>query len=204
MVSLLAGIACLGVPAILQSVESAGHLYEIATFVAWLSAAIFVFGALASAVRSWRRGELLKNQTSLRDFAALRWEEFEAMVSETFQRRGYDVKEKGGSQPDGGIDLIATKGGRTFFVQCKQWRQRKVGVKSVRELLGVVVAENASKGFLVTTGEFTDEAIGFAEKSELVALVDGEALLKVIRLVNNAESKKAIPKGIVVATSEFQ
>jgi hypothetical protein len=51
------------------------------------------------------------------------------------------VRERGGPQADGGIDLKLVRGTERVIVQCKHWLTRPVPVQSVRELLGVVTAE---------------------------------------------------------------
>ena len=64
--------------------------------------------------------------------------------------------------PDGGIDLVLSKGSEKFLVQCKQWKAFKVGVTVVRELYGVMAAKGAAGGFVVSSGRFTDDATAFA------------------------------------------
>jgi len=64
-------------------------------------------------------------------------------------------------------------------VQCKQWRSYKVGVGVIREHFGVMTAERADGGFVVTSGRFTDEARVFA-KGFHIELIEGEALFRMI------------------------
>lgn len=112
------------------------------------------------------------------------WREFEMLVAEGFRLQGYQVVETGGGGADGGVDLVLTKpsknGGEKFLVQCKQWRPLKVGVDVVRELYGVMAARGATGGFVVTSGRFTDEAVGFASGRN-VNLIDGPKLQGLIR-----------------------
>ena len=75
---------------------------------------------------------------------AITWQQFELVIGEWFRTQGYNVKEYGGAGPDGGIDLVLSKGNETFLVQCKQWRAIKVGVTVVRELYGVMAARGAT------------------------------------------------------------
>ena len=155
-----------------------------AVMVAMLSAALsLITPVLALALRCfavylifrhWRRSKLFKSQTDLQSIRDLSWQDFEHYVAEAYRRKGYAVEETG-SGADGGIDLIAKKGGSKFLVQCKNWRTRKVGVRVVRELFGLVKAEGAAGGVLVVTGEFTAEAREFARQNR-VDLVDGEGL----------------------------
>lgn len=69
-----------------------------------------------------------------------------------------------------------------MLVQCKQWRARQVGVNKVRELFGVVTAEHADRGILVTSGKFTKDAQSFKIGKPLT-LVDGPALAQLVRSV---------------------
>lgn len=108
------------------------------------------------------------------------------LVGEGFRQRGYQVAELGGDGPDGGVDLLLTKGNEKFFVQCKQWKAFKVGVDVVRELYGVMAAKGAAGGFVVTSGTFTADAVEFS-KGRNISLMDGDALFAMIQ---SAKTKK--------------
>jgi restriction system protein len=108
------------------------------------------------------------------------WVEFEQLIGEAFRRRGYAVSERGGPHPDGGIDLVLTQNSRRLLVQCKHWKERNVGVNVIRELRGVIAAENASGGYVVTSGAFTQEAQRFARSCH-VELVDAEGLVALLQ-----------------------
>lgn len=105
----------------------------------------------------------------------MRWQDFERVVGEAFRMQGYTVEERGGAGADGGVDLVLRKGGEKFLVQCKQWRAYKVGVTVVRELYGVMAAQGAVGGFVVTSGVYTEEAVAFAQGRN-VRLIDGARL----------------------------
>lgn len=144
---------------------------------------VFLVGAAISAIGRHKRRALHEQVAASPDRGALNdmsWQQFEALVSEAFRRKGYAVTETGGGGADGGIDLALKKEGETFLVQCKQWKQWKVGVTTVRELYGVMAAEGATGGFVVTSGVFTDEARAFASGRN-IELMDGDALHALIR-----------------------
>ena len=107
------------------------------------------------------------------------WQEFEMLVGEGFRLQGYQVAETGGGGADGGVDLVLTKAGEKFFVQCKQWRAFKVGVAVVRELYGVMAARGATGGFVVTSGRFTNDATAFA-RGRNIELIDGPSLHRLV------------------------
>jgi len=110
-------------------------------------------------------------------------------VGEAFRLQGYEVSELGGAGPDGGVDLVLRKDKEKFLVQCKHWKAFKVGVQVVRELYGVMAAQGAAGGFVVTSGTFTEEAVTFASGRN-VRLVDGP---KLFGLIQQARAARAQP-----------
>lgn len=138
---------------------------------------VFLLGAALSAYGRYQRGALHARVARSPDHGALNdmsWQQFEAVVGQAFRRKGYSVRTTGDGA-DGGVDLVMKKDGQTFLVQCKQWRAVKVGVNIVRELYGVMAAQGAAGGFVVTSGVFTQEAIAFA-RGKQIELMDGKAL----------------------------
>ncbi len=117
------------------------------------------------------------------------WQDFELLVGEAFRLQGYEVTELGGQGPDGGVDLVLRRGREKFLVQCKQWKAFKVGMAVVRELYGVMAAEGAAGGFVVTSGSFTEEAVAFASGRN-VTLVDGSKLFGLIQQAKAARSSQ--------------
>ena len=135
-------------------------------------------GAVVSLVNDRKRKALaaaLATPTIPVPLADMNWQDFEILIGELFRRAGFTVTETGGTQADGGVDLVLRKDGETHLVQCKHWRAQKVGVQIVRELYGVMAARGAAGGFVVTSGQFTNEAKSFAQGRN-VELVGGEEL----------------------------
>lgn len=120
--------------------------------------------------------EPLDGQAWLR---ALDWRQFEDLVAAAYRQLGYTVLPTAPGV-DGGIDLILTREGERVFVQCKHWKAWQVGAPVVRELFGLVVANRASRGIVVTSGTFSREALAFARQSG-TELLDGPAVLALIR-----------------------
>ena len=160
--------------------------------MAGIFASIFVFIAAISAFHSWRRGELLDRQTSVKSIKDLPWKDFEYLVSEAYRRQGYSVQENLGGGSDGGVDLVLTKDGNRTLVQCKNWKSSKVGVTTVRELFGVMTAEGASGGIVVCSGHYTNDATEFA-KGKPITLIDGAALSRLIGDVQKSAKNTAQP-----------
>jgi restriction system protein len=142
---------------------------------------------LLAEIVKWQRRRLLDGQSGIDSIRDLSWQEFEYLVGEAYRRQGFVVQETGSPSGDGGIDLLLTRGPERVLVQCKQWKKRRVGVKPVRELYGVMVSEGASKAILITSGSFTPEARRFAEKSAVV-LIEGPELSRMVSTVKTSRS----------------
>ena len=154
------------------------QLVPAATLFLRFLALVFCFTAVVSFLRRRHRAKLLKTHTDLQSIRDLSWQDFERYVGEAYRRLGYTVKETGAGA-DGGVDLIARKNGEKVLVQCKHWPAKNVGAPTARELFGVVKAEGAANGALVTSGGFTPDALEFAKQTQL-DLVDGEGLVRLI------------------------
>jgi restriction system protein len=151
-----------------------------------VSLSLFVFAlttlaALKGFFGRKKRKALLAQTQSLDELKALSWYEFELLIAETYRSEGYSVTEMGGNGPDGGIDLTATApNGALYLIQCKHYKTSKVGVKIVREMLGVLVKEGAKQGVIIATGAYTKDAIKFAE-GQPIELIDGPNLIERIQ-----------------------
>ncbi|MCI2419319.1 restriction endonuclease [Saccharopolyspora sp. K220] len=104
--------------------------------------------------------------------------EFEHFIQNLFDRMGFDTKQFQASG-DGGIDCIAydptpIRGGK-YVIQVKHYKDT-VQPSAVRDLFGVVHAEGATKGILITTSGFGPSSYEFANGKPL-QLYDGTRLL---------------------------
>jgi len=166
--------------------------------LAWMFLGICWLGALLSYLASRKRKRLLATQTGLDSLRAMHWREFEMLVGEAFRRQGYAVKETGLGGADGGVDLILRKAGRTELVQCKQWRREQVSVSVVREMWGLAHHHRADAVKIICVGEFTRDAVGFAD-GKPIELISGEQLVTLVREVQEtgraarSESPRAEP-----------
>lgn len=158
-------------------------LHTLASVGQYLLPVLLLIGAIASLANRAKRDSLFHSAVNSESDSSLRninWREFEILVGELFRRCGYTISETGGSGADGGVDLKLRKGSEIFLVQCKQWRAYKVSVNVVRELYGVMAAEGAAGGFVVTSGVFTSDAKAFASDKS-IELIDGLQLSALLR-----------------------
>lgn len=94
----------------------------------------FIAGSAFSLTKSISNRRLFKQQKDLDSIRALSWREFERLIGEAFRRQGYSIAETDPGA-DGGVDLILRKEGKRYYVQCKHWKARQIGVNVVRELM---------------------------------------------------------------------
>ncbi|BCX89882.1 restriction system protein [Methylomarinovum tepidoasis] len=141
-----------------------------------------LFGAGISAFHRHQGKKLYRQLTESPSRSMLdrmSWRQFELLAGEAFRQQGYQIEERGSDGPDGGVDLVLHRDGKKYLVQCKHWKTRRVGVKPVRELFGVMAAEGADGGFVVASGQFTEDARRFVQNKP-IELVDTEQLLALV------------------------
>ncbi|WP_018985521.1 restriction endonuclease [Methylophilus methylotrophus] len=131
---------------------------------------------------------------SLKLIQELEWKLFEELCVSLYKENGFKAEATplGG---DGGIDIKLFKGVSNTplaIVQCKSWSQ-KVGVKPIREFLGVMKHEGVSHGFYLTTSDFTPEAEYVANQNG-IRLANGHKILKMIQKLNQETQNKLYSK----------
>jgi restriction system protein len=118
---------------------------------------------------------------SLELLRSLDWKRFEEVAAAYFRANHFRCVTQAFG-PDGGID------GTLFFgdlpdpvgiFQCKAWTGQAVGVKPVRELLGVMIDQRVKRAYFLATGEYTPDAIALAAKHS-IKLITGRDLLTAI------------------------
>ena len=153
----------------------------ITVSVSLLVFALTAVAALKGFLGRKQRKALLAQTQSLDALRALSWQEFELLIAEVYRTEGFKVTELGGNGPDGGIDLTATaSNGDHYLIQCKHFKTSKVGVKIVREMLGVLAKEGGHQAVVIATGAYTKDAIQFAE-GQPIELIDGPRLIERIQ-----------------------
>jgi restriction system protein len=108
--------------------------------------------------------------------------QFQLLIDALYRKMGYKttITQK---THDGGKDVIAEKeyAGRRekVYVQCKT-NEKNIDVDVVRNLLGVVSDEKATKGVVVCTSEFTSESIKFEAKNYRLELIGNKKLQELL------------------------
>ena len=166
-------------PLVLSVTPIANAFDSAARTLAPLIGGLFVITAAGSRVRALLVARKFDQQSGIADIRKLSWQQFEVLIGEAFRRRGYAVVENGGGGADGGVDLILRKDGKTVLVQCKHWKVATVGVKSIRELYGIVSARKAAGGIFVNSGSYTSDTEAFAAEKG-IELIDGTRLIEMV------------------------
>lgn len=163
-----------------QCIRIAGCTVAVMIFITWV----------LSLFRKLERRVLLFFQRNLDDIKNLTWNEFEHLVGEIFRNKGYTIEEIGGHGGDDGIDLILYRDGKKTIVQCKHWQNKKVGVKVVRELFGIMQHVNADRGIMMCIGDYTEEAHDWIQNKP-IELITGKTLENMLlRAKKNISQKK--------------
>jgi restriction system protein len=120
-------------------------------------------------------------QWSLSVFAAIEWRRFEAVCEKLVAQGGFQTKSQS-QGADGGLDiwLYSQKAkGPVAMARCKHWQGKPVGVKDLRDFLGVMASHKVTRGTYATTSTYTADARQFAKDNGINAL-DGNSLLALI------------------------
>lgn len=125
---------------------------------------------------------------------AIEWKRFEDLCAAFYREKGIRC-ETTPLGADGGVDirLFQDEGSTkaTAVVQCKAWGDRQVGVKAIRELLGVMTHEQIGKSFFMAPGGFTDDARDFAQSNH-ITLLDGKLFLSMLERLPIEASQKLL------------
>lgn len=109
---------------------------------------------------------------------------FEKLIVELLLAMGYggsrkDAGQAVGQSGDGGIDGIIKEdklGLDVIYLQAKRW-ENVVGSKEIRNFVGSLVGQKATKGVFITTSGFTKDALEYIKSiTHKVILIDGEML----------------------------
>lgn len=107
---------------------------------------------------------------------------FECIVYRLYKDMGYETTLTP-PRKDGGRDVLAKRSepGRAedLRIECKNWA-KPVGVKTARELLGIVSSERANKGVIVSTATFTRGAREFSMENPRIELIAGAQLVQLL------------------------
>ena len=105
------------------------------------------------------------------------WFEFEQFVAHLFEQLGIGKAEEIRKGRDAGKDIILRSPQGLIIVECKHHPKGSIGRPVVQKLHSAVISSNATKGFVVTTGHFSENATTYARSlGTIIELVDSRIL----------------------------
>lgn len=129
-------------------------------------------------------GSTQNDALTLTHLQEMDWKHFEILCRDYYRATGSQASLTG-IGADGGVDVVLeheNPAGHklTSYIQCKAWSHQKVGVKSIRELYGVMASDGITSGIFITASDFTRDAIAFT-KGKNLQLISGVKLLGLIQ-----------------------
>ena len=109
----------------------------------------------------------------------LSWEGYWSLIADIFRRRGHDVF--AGEGPDGDvIDMeLSSEGDRRLIVNCQLRGMRYISTEPLAEMVVVAERNGAAGALVITDGDFSPDALSYADEHSLI-LVDGDILLELV------------------------
>jgi HJR/Mrr/RecB family endonuclease len=106
---------------------------------------------------------------------------YEEFIRKILHARGFGAKRTRGSG-DYGVDVIASKNGKTFAIQCKLYNHT-VGFKAVQEIVSGRVYYKTDYAVVVSDNSFTDAARSMARRSDVILVHHNNLLHKLEGLI---------------------
>ena len=98
---------------------------------------------------------------------------------------------------DGGVDVLLYQNDSqdpAILIQCKSW-SKKVGVNAVRELYGVMAADQVGYGIFATTSDYTNEARQWINGKSM-QLLSGDDLVNMFNQLPDDQRREHLMKGL--------
>ncbi len=147
-----------------------------------------------------KRGVILLLSSTIDDIDIMEGYEFENYLKTLFFYAGFGA-ETTKKAKDYGADIILTdENGNKIVVQAKRYN-KKVGVKSVQEIMGAMSHYKANEGMVVTNSTFSFEAETLA-KDNNIRLVDRKELIEMYKRVQQNLAIKAKESTLVGDSKE--
>lgn len=130
-------------------------------------------------------GEIEDNHIDWKDIQQMNGFDFEEVVADLFNAKGYDAKVTSGSG-DQGADVVADKDFEKVVIQAKRYKG-KVSNSAVQEVVASMKHYNADRGLVITNSQFTSSARELASSND-IELWNGGKLKEQIEAYLNKNS----------------
>jgi len=106
-------------------------------------------------------------------------EEFENFIADLWAAKGYDEIDVQQYSRDKGIDVIVEKDGERIAIQAKRYSKgNNVEPREMREYKSLLQNETVDAVEIVTTSDFTRDALKVAQGNHLLRIKDGDELVQ--------------------------
>ena len=174
-------------------------MHQVVGALLFYSALAVAIGTIVKSIQLSYSSRILRKLKRTADakriIAQMSWDQFEKVVCKFFETKGYKSRVTPPGA-DGGVDIDLVGNGRREMVQCKHWKTNRVGISVVREIYAVVLADHYYRGFIITSGSFSQEAWNFSQRDGIkgkVILLDGSQLVEIIKGKENISDHEDAP-----------
>lgn len=129
--------------------------------------------------------EIEDNHIDWKDIQRMNGLDFEDVVANLFNSKGYNARVTSGSG-DQGADVVAEKDFEKVVIQAKRYKD-KVSNSAVQEVVASMKYYNADRGLVITNSEFTSSAQDLASSND-IELWNGRKLKEQIEMYLNKNS----------------
>jgi restriction system protein len=162
---------------------SLGPVFAPVVALALLAPVTFSF------LKSSRKKKLHDLREEIKSIQELSWPQLKKEVAEAYGHAGYLVLRNDSFTSDPSVDLVMRKSSNLYLLQSRYWRNRKLGLREVKNLYSLMLEKQASGIFLLTTGIFTKEARRYAV-GRPINLIDG---IQLVELLDNIKKNEPAP-----------
>jgi hypothetical protein len=137
---------------------------------------------------------------------------FEEWCSYILESMGYKNLTNVSELIEGGVNIIAPDKNKTTYISTRLYgldsdnkknisdKYCKIGKTEIQKFVGALVHDNITDGILITTGDFTDEAINYVNSlppKYTIVLIDGITLSKYLRKLRKKEISIRLAGGLI-------
>ena len=140
-------------------------------------------------VKSIREEEQEIGLTKVSELVSIDPFKFEHICAAILEKQGFNNIRVTQKTNDKGVDIVATKFGQKYVVQCKRYKNT-VGSPEMQTFVGAMKNSGAERGLFMTTGTFTREAELMAMANS-IELIDRTRLSTLLNLVDDGRGEGA-------------
>ncbi len=165
-------------------------------------------------LENWLDGEYIKYGFLSRYYLSskLTQYKFEEWCIHILESMGYKNLKNISESIEGGVNIIASEKNKITYISTRlngvaledkkniSDNYTKIGRPEIQKFVGVLVHDNITHGFIITTGDFNDEAVNYVKSlpdKYSIELIDGITLTQYLRKLRKKEISTRLAGGLV-------